>query len=228
MTVGNDPAAFEQSVTVSATDIAGNGGGQASASNDLTVDLTPPATADDAGTGNEDENGTALVDDIRTNDDDAVSASADLEVTKVKSDTNNVDKTVDGTDGGQFTVTANGKVTFDANADFEPLNDGDTKQTSVAVTVADEAGNENTSTVTATVEGVNDDPTNLSVDNTTVRQSAGANATVGTLSAEDGDNDVANLTYTLVAGTGDANNSAFRLDGDDLQARNARTMADGE
>jgi len=146
----------------------------------------------------------------------------------VKGDADNVDKTVDGTDGGQFTVTANGKVTFDANADFEPLNDGDTEQTSVAVTVADEAGNENTSTVTATVEGVNDDPTNLSVDNATVRQSAGVNATVGTLSAEDVDNDVANLTYTLVAGTGDANNSAFRIDGDDLQARNASTMADGE
>ena len=229
MAIGANPTEGNQSVTVSATDSAGNGGGQASASNNaLTVDLTPPATADDAGTGNEDENGTTLVDDIRTNDEDGVSADSDLEVTKVDGDTNNVGEAVAGTDGGQFTITAEGEVTFDADGDFESLNNGDTDQTSVAVTVADEAGNENTSTVTATVEGVNDDPTNLSVDNATVRQSAGVNATVGTLSAEDVDNDVANLTYTLVAGTGDANNSAFRIDGDDLQARNASTMADGE
>ncbi len=225
--IGQKPTEGAQSVTVSATDDLDNGGSQDSASNDLTVDLTPPATADDAGTGNEDENGTTLVDDIRTNDTDAVSDSADLTVTKVDGATNNVGGAVAGTDGGQFTVTAAGKVTFDADADFESLNDGDTEQTSVAVTVADEAGNENTSTVTSTVEGVNDDPTNLSVDNTTVRQSAGVNATVGTLSAEDVDNDVANLTYTLVAGTGDANNSEFKIDGDELQARNASVLPNG-
>ena len=144
-------------MTVNATDPAGNGGTQAATSGPLVVDTTPPTTRDDVGRASEDATGAVVIADLRANDTDGVSASSDLAVTAVGGDPTGVATPVPGTNGGRFTITADGRVLFDGNADFEPLDTGETNRTSVSVTVADEAGNEATQTVTAVVDGVTDE-----------------------------------------------------------------------
>ena len=61
-----------------------------------------------------------------------------------------------GSNGGEFTIEADGTITFDTNGDFDTLAEGDTATTSVTYTVTDGQGGEVQSTVTVTVNGVND------------------------------------------------------------------------
>ncbi|VUD61829.1 Adhesin BmaC autotransporter [Thalassocella blandensis] len=80
--------------------------------------------------------------------------------------------------------------------------------------------------VTITVNAVNDDPTDISVTSTSVSQSAGTNAVVGTLSTTDldaGDT----FTYTFVAGTGDTHNGSFNISGNQLRAKDAGSLSPG-
>lgn len=225
VSVGESPTEGDQSLTVSATDTESNGGGQAVRTGTLTVDITPPTTSDDTATASEDTTGTQLVTDLRANDEDAVSTETDLEVTAVDGNSNNVATAVTGTNGGQFTVTTDGEVTFDAAGDFESLGGGEAASTSVAVTVADEAGNEATEMILTTVQGVNDAPTDLSLADTIVSQSAGSDAPVGALSATDQDGDA--LAYSLATSTGDADNDLFAIDGTTLEAATAGAMPAG-
>jgi len=63
----------------------------------------------------------------------------------------------------------------------------------------------------------NSAPTGVSLSNDSIVENAGANAVVGTLTTADAD--VGNtFTYTLVPGTGDADNAAFNLSGNQLRA----------
>jgi hypothetical protein len=80
--------------------------------------------------------------------------------------------------------------------------------------------------VTATVQGVNDNPTGLSIDDTNLLQSAGTDAPVGTLSASDVDNDGTELSYSLVEGAAD--NEKFGVDDDTLEAQDAATLPDDD
>jgi hypothetical protein len=67
------------------------------------------------------------------------------------------------------------------------------------------------------VTDVNEAPTSLSISSTVIPENAGADATVGTLSTSDVDAGNT-FTYTLVAGTGDADNAAFNISGNALRA----------
>jgi hypothetical protein len=72
----------------------------------------------------------------------------------------------------------------------------------------------------------NNAPTDIALSNSSVNQSGGANATVGTLSTTDADvGDT--FTYTLVAGTGDTHNASFNISGSTLRANNAGALAAG-
>ena len=63
---------------------------------------------------------------------------------------------------------------------------------------------------------VNSPPTDLELDNTTLDENATPNSIVGQFSTTDPDNgDV--FTYALVSGTGDTDNSAFTISGNQLQ-----------
>jgi hypothetical protein len=66
---------------------------------------------------------------------------------------------------------------------------------------------------------VNNAPTDISISSTTIAENLGANATVGILSTTDS-NASDTFTYTLVAGTGDLDNSAFNISGNVLRATN--------
>jgi hypothetical protein len=71
-------------------------------------------------------------------------------------------------------------------------------------------------------------PTNIALSSSTVNQSAGSNAAVGTLSSTDVD-DTSGFTYALVSGDGtnDTGNAAFNISGDTLRANDAGSLAAG-
>ncbi|MCE9685551.1 cadherin-like domain-containing protein, partial [Shewanella sp. AS16] len=72
----------------------------------------------------------------------------------------------------------------------------------------------------------NSAPTNISLTSTSVNQSLGVNATVGTLSTTDADSGDSH-TYSLVAGTGDTDNASFNISGSTLRANDASALAAG-
>ncbi len=74
--------------------------------------------------------------------------------------------------------------------------------------------------------GSNSDPTDIALSSTTVNQSGGVNATVGTLSTTDADGGDTH-TYSLVAGTGDGDNASFNISGSNLRADDASSLPPG-
>ena len=144
----------------------------------LTLTVTPPnvepVAVNDFGTAT--ENGVRSVADgatgsIVTNDDkstmtvnadlllnDTDPEGDDLSISAVAGNVANVGKATDGSNGGSFTISANGAWSFAAGNDFEDLPVGGTRTTSITYTLYD--GNEtDTATLTVTVSEVNDRPT---------------------------------------------------------------------
>ena len=73
---------------------------------------------------------------------------------------------------------------------------------------------------TISVLNVNENPTDIALSSTTIVENAVVNALVGILSTADVDAGEV-FTYTLVAGTGDADNAAFNISGTSLRATNS-------
>ncbi|MGL6297217.1 MAG: beta strand repeat-containing protein, partial [Plesiomonas sp.] len=69
-------------------------------------------------------------------------------------------------------------------------------------------------------------PTDISLTSTSVNQSGGINAVVGTLSSTDADVGDSH-TYTLVSGAGDTNNASFNISGSALRVNNAALLTAG-
>ncbi|MFN9715688.1 MAG: Ig-like domain-containing protein, partial [Planctomycetota bacterium] len=67
------------------------------------------------------------------------------------------------------------------------------------------------------VVNVNESPTDIGLSSNSIAENAGPNATVGTLSTTDPDAGNS-FTYTLVAGSGDADNGSFNISGNSLRA----------
>ena len=63
-----------------------------------------------------------------------------------------------GSDGGLFTVNADGTANFDANDEFDDLALGETRTTEIVYQIDDGNGGTDTAVVTYTVAGVNDRP----------------------------------------------------------------------
>ena len=102
-----------------------------------------------------------------------------------------------------------------------------TETTTFTITVNDGTTNStpnNTTTVIST--SVNDAPTDITLSSTSVNQSGGANATVGTLGVTDADTGDS-ATYTLVAGTDGTNNGSFNISGTSLQANDSGALSAG-
>ncbi|MFO7618756.1 MAG: Ig-like domain-containing protein [Thermoplasmata archaeon] len=74
-----------------------------------------------------------------------------------------------------------------------------------------------TDTIDITVNSVNDAPTDIALSDSNIAENAGANAVVGTLSTTDVDAGDS-WTYSLVAGAGDTDNTAFNINGTQLRA----------
>ena len=105
---------------------------------------------------------------------------------------------VDGSNGGVFTVSADGSIQVDASTGFEYLLVGETTTTSITYTVTDANGAESTATATVTVNGQNESPESVN-DNFTA--SVGSNeALANSVLANDTDPDGDALVITAVNG----------------------------
>ncbi|HEY4547687.1 MAG TPA: Ig-like domain-containing protein [Pedomonas sp.] len=151
-TIGNPAGAY--TVTITADD--GHGG---TATQDFIWVVANPApnAADDLNITNED---TALVvnaaDGVLGNDSDPDGDA--LSVSAVNGDAGSVGTSVAGSNGGTFTLKADGSYDFDPSGQFEDLAVGETRTTSITYTVSDGEGGTDTATLTVTVTGRNDAP----------------------------------------------------------------------
>ena len=154
----------------------------------------------------------------------------DLTITEVDGDTSSVGKATSGSDGGSFTIRANGSWEFNPGTDFDDLKAGVTRTTSVEYTASDGSLTD-TATLTVTVTGANDgltanddagtttENTDLTVadgatgttSGTTPGPGSGAETTNADLLLNDLDIDGDDLTITQV--NGDTANIATTTDG---------------
>ena len=149
--------------------------GTVGTASELTVTVTgtapnqAPTATDDTGTTDEDTvltvandapgtttDGTTNNADLLLNDTDPNGAT--LTISEVAGSTANLGKATDGSNGGSFTIEANGAYSFNPGTDFNGLKSGATATTSIAYTVTDGSLTD-TATLTVTVTGADDMPT---------------------------------------------------------------------
>jgi ELWxxDGT repeat protein len=115
------------------------------------------------------------------------------------------------TDNAAFNINA-GSLRATSNLDFENKS-----SYTVRVRSTDQGGLFTEKVFVISVSDINEVPTDLGISSTSIPENAGANATIGTLGTTDPDAGNT-FTYSLVAGTGDADNAAFNLSGNVLRA----------
>jgi uncharacterized delta-60 repeat protein len=113
-------------------------------------------------------------------------------------------------DNAAFTVTGN-SLLINNSPDFETKNNY-----SVRLRTTDQGGLSFEKALTITVIDLNEAPTDLGLSANAVNENVPANTIIGTFSATDPDAGNAHA-YTLVAGTGSADNAAFIISGNILQ-----------
>ncbi|MEH1921416.1 DUF4114 domain-containing protein [Nostoc sp.] len=114
------------------------------------------------------------------------------------------------TDNSAFTINGD-KLQINTSPDFE------NKPTyNILVQTKDNDGLTFQKPLTITIKDVNEAPTDLALDKTDVNENVPANTVIGTFSSTDPDTGNT-FTYSLVAGTGDTDNSAFTINGNQLQ-----------
>ncbi len=92
-------------------------------------------------------------------------------------------------------------------------------KSSYVISVKSDDGNGGTfgKDFTISITDVNDDPTDISLSNSTIAEDMPAGTVVGRLTTSDQDKNDTHL-YSLVSGTGDDDNDAFAVDGDQLKS----------
>jgi uncharacterized repeat protein (TIGR01451 family) len=123
------------------------------------------------------------------------------------------------TDNSAFSVVGN-QLQINNSPDFETKN-----SYSIRVKTTDQGGLSFEKTLTITVNDVNETPgnqapTNLALSATTVNENVAPNTVIGTFSSTDPDTGNS-FIYSLVTGTGDTDNSAFLIVGNQLQINNS-------
>jgi formylglycine-generating enzyme required for sulfatase activity/mRNA-degrading endonuclease HigB of HigAB toxin-antitoxin module len=114
-------------------------------------------------------------------------------------------------DNASFSISGN-QVRLMTSLDFE------TKSSySLLVRSTDHGGLFTETGFTLLFNNTNEAPTDIALSATSIAENAGANTVVGTLSTVDPDAGNT-FTYTLVAGTGDTDNAAFNISGNQLRA----------
>ena len=166
----------------------------------------PPVAEDDATVTDEDNPVTVAAPGVLNNDSDP-DVGDTLTVTAV--DTS-------GTAGEVTAWDADGSFTYDPNGQFEYLQAGNSTTDSFTYTVSDGNGGTDTATVTITINGVNDVPTGISLDNSSVAENQPSGTAVGNFSTTDPDTGDT-FTYSLVSGGGDDDNASFTIADSQLQ-----------
>ncbi|WP_369821830.1 beta strand repeat-containing protein, partial [Planktothrix sp. PCC 11201] len=114
------------------------------------------------------------------------------------------------TDNTAFAIVGN-QLNINASPNFEAKS-----SYAIRVRTTDQGGLTYEAPLTVTVANVNETPTALALSSTSINENVAANSAVGTLTSTDldvGDT----FTYSLVTGTGDTDNTAFTLVGDQLK-----------
>ena len=114
------------------------------------------------------------------------------------------------TDNNAFTIFGN-QLVLKANPDFESKS-----AYSVLIQTQDQNGLSFQKVLNLSVNNLNDAPSDLSLSATSINENVAANTVVGSLSSTDQDAG-STFTYSLVTGTGDADNTAFTIDGNQLK-----------
>jgi uncharacterized repeat protein (TIGR01451 family) len=165
-----------------------------------------PVAEDDAAATNEDSPVTVAAPGVLNNDSDP-DAGDNLTVTAVQTS---------GTTGLVTAWNADGSFTYDPNGQFEYLRAGHSTTDSFTYTVSDSNGGTDTATVIITINGVNDAPTDISLDNNTVAENRPSGTLVGSFTTTDPDTGDM-FTYSLVSGTGSNDNASFTIVSNHLQ-----------
>jgi len=177
------------------------------ATEDTTIDVNdPPLAEDDAVITDEDNPVTVAASGVLNNDSDP-DVGDTLTVTAV--DTS-------GTAGTVTAWDADGSFTYDPDGQFEYLPANGSTTDSFTYTVFDGNGGTDTATVTITINGVNDVPTDISLDNSSVAENQPSGTAVGDFSTTDPDTGDT-FTYSLMNGGGDDDNASFTIAGSQLQ-----------
>jgi len=114
------------------------------------------------------------------------------------------------TNNTAFSIVGN-ELQINASPDFE------TKPSyNIRVLTTDQGGLSYDKPLVVNINNVNETPTDLSLSNTSINENVAANSTVGTFTSTDPDTGNT-FTYSLVAGAGDTNNTAFSIVGNELQ-----------
>jgi len=143
------------SVTITATDSAGN---PASETFTITVTNPAPVARDDSVSTSEN---TPVSGSVFANNGNGTDTDPDgdaIVVGAVNGAAGNVGTGVAGSAGGTFTINADGSYTFDPGTDFDTLQVGESRTTSIFYTISDGQGGTSTATFTVTVTGQNDAP----------------------------------------------------------------------
>jgi hypothetical protein len=117
-----------------------------------------------------------------------------------------------GNDNSSFTLSSAGVLKNDIVFNYESKS-----SYTIEVTVTDSGNNTYTGTFTILVLDVNEAPSSIQLSNSSIDENTPTGSTIGTLSTTDPDANNT-FTYTLVAGTGDADNGSFTIDGDVLKS----------
>ncbi|OLO06282.1 hypothetical protein BTW08_18540, partial [Salinicola sp. MH3R3-1] len=141
---------------VSYTVSDGQGG---TATSTLTVTVTgtndaPVAVADTGSTGENATLNIAAAQGVLANDSDVDGGT--LSVSAVNGAAGSVGQAITGSNGGTFTLNADGSYSFNPGTAFDRLAAGQTDKTQISYTVSDGQGGTATSTLTVTVTGTND------------------------------------------------------------------------
>jgi hypothetical protein len=123
------------------------------------------------------------------------------------------------TDNTAFSIVGN-QLQINNSPDFETKN-----SYSIRVKTTDQGGLEFEKVLVITVNDVNETPgnlapTDLALSATTVNENVAPNTVIGTFSSTDPDTGNT-FTYSLIAGTGDTDNTAFSIVGNQLQINNS-------
>ncbi|MBC6477213.1 MAG: hypothetical protein GDA56_04900 [Hormoscilla sp. GM7CHS1pb] len=114
------------------------------------------------------------------------------------------------TDNSAFTIDGD-QLRINSSPDFETQS-----SYSILVQSTDPGGLSYSENLTININNVNEGPTDIDLSNNSIDENVAPNTVVGTFSTTDPDTGDT-FTYQLVAGTGDTDNSAFTIDGDQLR-----------
>lgn len=122
-----------------------------------------------------------------------------------------------GTVGTVAAWSSDGSFTYDPDGQFEYLQAGTSTTDSFTYLVSDGHGTIDIATVTVTINGVNDAPTDVSLDNSSVAENQHYGTAVGDFSTTDPDTGDT-FAYSLVSGEGGGGNGWFMIVGSQLRA----------